>query len=90
MQERRRLTKDDENVVGSAFRGILSRLVGTWLQVDAAVHPGNSGGPLTDREGRVVGVVTAVQRTPDGQITPSMGYVIPIRALDKIWPPKTK
>jgi len=31
-----------------------------FLQVDAAVHPGNSGGPLVDREGKIVGITTAI------------------------------
>ncbi len=70
--------QDGNRVFASSFRGILSRQVGSWLQVDAAVHPGNSGGPLTDAHGAVLGVVTRVQRIDAGAIAPAMGYVIPI------------
>lgn len=70
--------QDGDRVFASSFRGILSRQVGPWLQVDAAVHPGNSGGPLTDAQGSVLGVVTRVQRIDDAAIAPDMGYVIPV------------
>lgn len=78
--------QEGDTVIASSFRGILSRTVSSWLQVDAAVHPGNSGGPLTDATGRVIGVVCRVQRIPDGPLAPDMGYAIPIRAVARLWP----
>jgi len=39
--------------------GIISRLVGDTVQISAPVSPGNSGGPVYDDRGDLVGVVTA-------------------------------
>jgi len=80
--------QEGERVIASTFKGILSRVVEPYLQVDAGVHPGNSGGPVTDASGRVVGVVTAGQRLPEGDLVFTIGYAIPIHRVGKIWPPR--
>ncbi|MGH8950050.1 MAG: S1C family serine protease [Acidimicrobiia bacterium] len=52
-----------------------TRLVENVIQTDAALHPGNSGGPLADSAGRVVGVNTAIVGPMIGQ---GLGLAVPI------------
>ena len=80
--------QDGETLIASTFKGILSRIVPPFYQVDAAVHPGNSGGPLIDNHGRILGVVTRVQRMRrGGPVASAIGYVTPIEVAERIWPP---
>lgn len=47
-----------------------------YLQHDAALSPGNSGGPLVDKEGEIVGINTFIMK--DGN---SIGFSLPVRYL---------
>jgi len=49
------------------------------LQTDAAVNPGNSGGPLADIDGRIIGITTMMIPYAQG-----MGFAIPINTVKKI------
>ncbi|MDE1858717.1 MAG: trypsin-like peptidase domain-containing protein [Thaumarchaeota archaeon] len=49
------------------------------LQTDAAVNPGNSGGPLADLDGRIIGITTLMIPYAQG-----MGFAIPINTVKRI------
>jgi len=48
------------------------------IQFDAAVNPGSSGGPLLDRDGQVVGIVTALANPTDRNVFIGIGFAVPI------------
>lgn len=68
---------------GSVSAGIISgrgRAVGPgpyhdFLQIDAAINQGNSGGPLLDASGRVIGINTAILAPAGGNI--GIGFSLP-------------
>ncbi len=69
-------------VVSGLHRNIRSPDTGERLtnlvQFDAAVNPGNSGGPLVNRNGEVVGIVTALFNPTDQEFFIGIGFAVPI------------
>ncbi len=68
-----------EGIVSASQRPLLA--VGEVMQIDVAVNPGNSGGPLVDSKGRVVGIVFAGIRDFQG-----VNFAIPASLVQKILP----
>jgi len=60
-----------------------------FIQTDAAVNPGNSGGPLVDRRGRVIGmnvaIATARDSTEEGEgQSAGISFAIPLQTIDTV------
>ncbi len=67
--------KERSLTAGNASGGQTEALEGL-LQTDAAVNPGNSGGPMVNTAGQVIGVITAVAGDAQG-----ISFALPINAL---------
>jgi S1-C subfamily serine protease len=48
------------------------------IQFDTAVNPGNSGGPLLNRRGEVIGIVTALANPSEQNFFIGIGFAVPI------------
>lgn len=54
------------------------RVLSNLIQFDAAANPGNSGGPLVNTEGEVVGIVTAILNPTPDRFFVGLGFAVPI------------
>ena len=76
-------------LTGSLSTGVISgldrsfplangRTLGGMIQFDAAVNPGNSGGPLLNKNGQVIGIVTGLANPAGDDHFAGIGFAVPI------------
>ena len=72
-------------IVSAKSRNLPSDQFVPFIQTDAAVNPGNSGGPLFDSYGNVVGIVTAkYTQSSSGVSAEGLGFALPINDVKGI------
>ena len=64
-----------------SFRG-LPNSANDYLQTDASINRGNSGGPLLDIYGRVIGINNAIYSQSGGSV--GIGFAIPINVAKQV------
>ncbi|MGH7202742.1 MAG: S1C family serine protease [Planctomycetaceae bacterium] len=62
------------------------RTIKSIIQIDAAVNPGNSGGPLLDARGRLIGINTAIATTVGVEQSSGVGFAIPVNLIKRVVP----
>ena len=70
--------------LGRHLRSKSGRMMKGIIQIDAALNQGNSGGPLLDSQGKVVGMNTAIA-TLTGENT-GVGFSVPVHTINKVVP----
>lgn len=70
--------------LGRSLQSKTKRMIKDVIQIDAALNQGNSGGPLLDNQGTVIGMNTAIA-TLTGQNT-GVGFAVPVNTIKRIIP----
>jgi S1-C subfamily serine protease len=76
------LTTGVVSALNREMESIPGRVIRNVIQTDAAVNPGNSGGPLLDSAGRLIGVNSSIL-SPSGAFA-GIGFAIPVDEVNRI------
>ena len=80
----RTLTTGVISALGRTLQGPDGRTITDVIQTDAAINKGNSGGPLLDSSGRVIGINSAIF-SPTGT-NAGVGFAVPVDTLKRMLP----
>ena len=76
------LTAGVISALGREIRAPDGFVIDDVIQTDAAINSGNSGGPLLDTTGRVIGINTQIQSETGGNV--GIGYAVPVDTVKDI------
>lgn len=74
----------DRPVSTSTTGSSTDAVVTNAIQIDAAVNPGNSGGPLFDAQGRVIGITSSIATLSSSSGSIGLGFAIPVNLVKNI------
>jgi len=78
------LTQGIVSATGRTFsEGQGTRPIRNMIQTDAAVNPGNSGGPLIDCRGEVIGINTALENPTGQDVNVGIAFAVPINTAKR-------
>jgi len=81
------LTQGIVSATGRTFSGGQgTRPIRNMIQTDAAVNPGNSGGPLIDCRGEVIGLNTALDNPTGQDVNVGIAFAVPINTAKRSLP----
>jgi len=81
------LTQGIVSATGRTFApGSSTRPIRNMIQTDAPVNPGNSGGPLLDCQGRVIGINSALENPTGDGVNVGIAFAVPINTAKRFLP----
>ena len=78
------LTTGIISALSRQIEGLTGDIIEDVIQVDAAINTGNSGGPLLDSRGRVIGINSQIA-SPSGT-SAGIGFAIPVNTVTRVVP----
>jgi serine protease Do len=69
-------TSVSSGIVSAVHRNLMNTPIDDYIQTDAALNHGNSGGPMLDRDGKVLGISTVLVTASEGEGSNGLGFAI--------------
>ncbi|MDR2518302.1 MAG: trypsin-like peptidase domain-containing protein [Spirochaetaceae bacterium] len=78
----RTLTVGIVSGLGRPVQNSQRHIIRDMIQTDASKNPGNSGGPLLDTQGRMIGINTMIYSTSGGSV--GIGFAVPVNTAKRV------